>query len=57
MPSSDGVTLAAEVLREVAFHLAGRLVGHRVQINKELRQEAPPEAADVGRGFVTVEVI
>lgn len=39
MPARHGVSLAAQIFRQVHFHLGSRLEGHRVQVGEKLRQQ------------------
>ena len=40
MPARDRVTSPAQVLRQIYFHLGCGLIGHRVHVRVQFRQEA-----------------
>jgi len=46
MPACDRVTCPAQILRQIHFHLDGRLEGHRVEVLVQFRQKANTVAFD-----------
>ena len=55
--SGDGIALISQVLRQILFHLHRRLIGHRVEVLVQFRQQSVTiPFHDPGR-FITVLMV